>query len=111
MKIAFATNENDLKAEIALHFGQAENFLIFDTKKNDFEVFENPEIKGKELPPDFLKRKNVDIVITFALGSRAFEKFKNYKIKIFKAIKGSILDNLKALKENRLKNLTEEDIF
>ncbi|MGC8940755.1 MAG: NifB/NifX family molybdenum-iron cluster-binding protein [Candidatus Nanoarchaeia archaeon] len=111
MKIAIATNGNSLKDEVALHFGRAKNFLIFDTETKCFEVFENPEIKGKELPPDFLAKKSVNCVITFSLGSRAFEKFQNYKIKVFKAIQGSILNNLKALEENQLKNLTEEDIF
>jgi predicted Fe-Mo cluster-binding NifX family protein len=111
MKIAFATDGNNLKDEVALHFGRAKNFLIFDTEKETFEVFENPEIKGKELPPDFLKSQNVDIVIVFSLGPMAFEKFKNYKIKVLKAIEGTILENLKAFEENKLKELSKDDIF
>jgi len=111
MKIAFATDGNNLKDKVALHFGRAKNFLIFDTEKEIFEVFENPELKGKGLPPDFLKRQNVDVVIVFSLGPRAFEKFKNYKIKVFKAIEGTILENLKKFEENKLKELSKEDIF
>jgi len=111
MKIAFATNGNDLKDKIALHFGRAENFLIYDTEKETFEVFENPELKGKGLPPDFLKSKNINIVIVFSLGPMAFEKFKNYKIKVFKATEGTILENIEKFKEGKLKKLTKEDIF
>jgi predicted Fe-Mo cluster-binding NifX family protein len=111
MKIAFATDGNNLKDKVALHFGRAKNFLIFDTEKETFEVFENPEVKGKELPPDFLKSQNVDIVIVFSLGPRAFEKFKNYKIKVLKAVEGTILENLKAFEENKLKELSKDDIF
>jgi len=111
MKIAFATDGNNLKDKVALHFGRAKNFLIFDTEKETFEVFENPELKGKELPPDFLKGQNVEIVIAFSLGPRAFEKFKNYKIRVFKAIEGTILENLKKFEENKLKELSKEDIF
>jgi predicted Fe-Mo cluster-binding NifX family protein len=111
MKVAFATNGKNLEGEIALHFGRAKKFLIFDTEKETFEVFENPEIKGKELPPDFLKSQDVDAVIAFSLGPRAFEKFKNYKIKVLKAIEGMILENLKAFEENKLKELSKEDIF
>ena len=111
MKIAFATNGKNLEAKIALHFGRAKNFLIFDTEKETFEVFENPEIKGKELPPEFLNRLKVDAVITFSLGPRAFEKFKNYKIKVFKAINGTILENIEKFKEGELKKLSKEDIF
>ena len=111
MKIAFATNGNNLETEIALHFGRANNFLIYDTEKGDFKIFENPEIQGKELPPDFLNRLRVDVVITFSLGPRAFEKLKNYKIKALKAAEGNILENIKKFKEGKLRNLTQGDIF
>ena len=111
MKIAFATNGKNLKAEIALHFGRAKNFLIYNTEKDNFELFENPEISGKELPPDFLNRLKVDAVITFSLGPMAFEKFKNYKIEVFKATDGTILENIEKFKEGELKELSEEDIF
>jgi len=111
MKIAFATNGKNLESEVVLHFGRAKNFLIFDTEKESFEVFENPEIEGKEFPPDFLKSKNVDVVVAFSLGSKAVEKFKNYKIKLLKAIDGTILENLKAFEENELNELSKEDIF
>jgi len=111
MKIAFATDGNSLKDKIALHFGKAKNFLIFDTEKETFEVFENPEIKGKELPPDFLAKQGVKAVIVFSLGPKAFEKFKNYKIEVFKAIEGTILENIEKFKEGNLKKLSKEDIF
>jgi len=111
MKIAFAIDGNSLKAKIALHFGRAKNFLIYDTEKEIFEVFENPEIEGKEFPPDFLARQGVKSVIAFSLGPRAFEKFKNYKIEVFKAIEGTILENIEKFKGNELKNLLKEDIF
>jgi len=111
MKIAFATEGNNLKDKIALHFGRAKNFLIFDTKKKKIKIFENPEIKEKGLPPDFLKSQNVDVVITFSLGPRAFEKFKDYRIKVLKAIEGTILENLKRFEENKLKEISKKDIF
>jgi len=111
MKIAFATDRNSLENEVALHFGRAKNFLIYDTEKKSFKVFENPEISGKELPPDFLYRKGVDVVVAFSLGSKACEKFRNYGIKVYKAIEGTILDNLQKFEENELKKLGEEDIF
>jgi len=111
MKIAFATDGNNLKDKIALHFGRAKNFLIFDTEKETFEVFENPEIEGKELPPDFLAKQGVKAVIAFSLGPRAFEKFKNYKIEVFRAIEGTILENIEKFKEGELKKLSKKDIF
>jgi len=112
MKIALATDGENLKAKISLHFGRAKNFLIYDTETESFEIFPNPEVAGgEEFPPDFLYRQGIKAVIVFSLGPMAFEKFKNYNIKIYKATGGTILDNLQKFKDNKLNKLTKEDIF
>jgi predicted Fe-Mo cluster-binding NifX family protein len=111
MRIAFATDGDNLEGEIAFHFGRAKNFLIYDTEKKNFEVFENPELKGKELPPDFLYRQRINVVITLSLGEKAYQKFKNYKIKIYKAIEEKIKDNIQKFENNELKEIKKEDIF
>lgn len=113
MRIAIATNEKGfLKDRVALHFGKAKNFLIYNTKTKSFEVFLNPETSGgKELPPDFLHRQGVEIVIAFGLGPAAFEKFKNYEIEMYKATEGTILDNVQNFKNGKLEKLKKEDIF
>jgi len=113
MKIAMAVDKKgSLKERIAEHFGRAKNFLIYDTESDKFDVRKNPEFLGKpELPPDFLHRFKVNAVITFSLGLRAHEKFKSYKIKMYKAIEGTILENITALKEGKLRELTEKDLF
>ena len=111
MKIALATNGKNLKAKIALHFGRANKFLIYDTQKRSFEIYPNPEIAGKELPPDFLNRLEVDTVITFSLGPMAFEKLKKFGIKIYKAKEGTISENIELLEKRKLSPLSEKDIF
>lgn len=113
MKIAIPTNnKGKLDDSVAKHFGQAKNYLIYDTKTENFEVYPNPEVTGgKELPPDFLNRQKVDTVIIFSLGSKAYQKFKDYHIKMFKSLEKSILKNIKALREGKLKNLNKKDIF
>ena len=113
MRIAVATNqEGSLEDVIAEHSGRAENFLIYDTESDKFTVKPNPEFLGKpELPPDFLHRLKANVVIVFGLGPRAEKKFKKYKIKMHKAITGTILDNIEALKKGDLRKLAKEDIF
>ena len=111
MKIALATNGENLKAKIALHFGRANNFLIYDTEKKFFKVYLNPEILGKELPPDFLNRLGVGVVITFSLGSMAFEKFKKFGIKTYKAKEENISENIKLFEKEKLSPLSKKDIF
>ena len=113
MKIVIPTNNKEgLNAQIAEHFGRASNFLIYDTETESFEIFPNPEVTGgKEFPPDFLERQGVKSVIVFSLGALAYKKFKNYNIKMYKAIPESILENVKKFKEGNLGELKEEDIF
>jgi len=113
MKIVIPTNNKEgLNAQIAEHFGRASNFLIYDTETESFEIFPNPEVTGgKEFPPDFLERQGVKSVIVFSLGALAYKKFKNYNIKMYKAIKATIADNLKKFEDGNLGELKEEDIF
>ena len=113
MKIAIPTNDKKgLEDTVAEHFGRAKNFLIYDTETKSFEIYLNPEvIGGKEFPPDFLYRLGVKAVIVFSLGPKALEKFKKYNIKMYKAIEGTILDNLQKFNDNKLKELKKEDIF
>lgn len=113
MKIAMAINQKGgLKNKIAEHFGQAKYYLIYTTESKLFEILENPEFFQKsELPPDFLHRKKTEAVIAFGLGPRAFDRFNEYKIKMYKATEKTILENIQALQKGKLRQLNEGDIF
>lgn len=103
-KIAFPTNGNNLDAEICKHFGRANNFLIYDLNDKKFKVEVNPESEGKPIaPPDFLNDLDVSGVVCSGLGKKAIDKFLNHEIKVYKAEKTSIKDNLKLIEENKLK--------
>jgi len=112
MKIVIPTDEKgSLGDKVALHFGRASNFLIYDTETESFEIFPNPEVTGeKEFPPDFLYRQRVKSVIVFGLGKMAYNKFKNYNVKMYKAIRETIAANLQKLEDDKLQELKEEDI-
>ncbi len=112
MKIAIPTKGKTIKDKVASHFGRAKNFLIFDVKTGNFEIHQNPEAIGKaEFPPDFLSKLNVDIIICFSLGSRAVERCKKLGIKTKKAVKKTIVENIKLFQKDKLRNLEEKDIF
>ncbi len=112
MKIAVPTDGENLEGFIASHFGQARNYLIYDTDTKNFKIFPNPEVIGKkELPPEFLNKMGVNVVICFNLGQRASEKFKNFGIKIYKALEKSIAENIKDFQNRKLRELKQEDIF
>ena len=113
MKIAIPTNnKKGLEDTVAEHFGRAKNFLIYDTETKTSNIYLNPEVAGEaQLPPDFLHGQKVDIIIVFSLGPMAYNKFKNYHIKMYKAIPGSIFENVKRFEKGNLGELKKEDIF
>ena len=114
MRIAVPTDEKgSLGDKVALHFGRANNFLIYNTETKGFEISPNPEATGeKEFPPDFLHDQGVKAVIIFGLGAMAYQKFKNHNIKMYKAIQGTIAANLQIFEDGKLRELKEgEDIY
>ena len=113
MKIAVPTDEKKgLEDTVAEHFGRARNFLIYDTETKISNIYANPEAAGEaQLPPDFLHGQKVDIIIVFNLGPKAYDKFKNYNVKMYKATKGTIQENLEKFKNTQLEKLKKENIF
>jgi len=112
MIIAFPTEGDKLSDKIALHFGGAKNFLIYDINSEKAKVLPNPEaLEGKELPPDFLNRMGIDVVIAFGLGSKAFNLFKKLGIKTYKALEKSIDENIKDFQNGELRKLNKSDVF
>ena len=112
MKIALPTNGENLEAEVDPHFGRTQNYLIYDAETKKFEIYPNPEaMGGKELPPEFLNRLGVNIVIVFGLGPKAFDKFEELGIKIYKAVEKNIVGNIKEFQEGALDELKKEKFF
>ncbi len=112
MKVAVPTNGENLEDLIVSHFGRARNYLIYDTDTKNFEVFPNPEVVDKEeSPPEFLNKMGVNIVICFNLGQKAFEKFEDFRIKIYEALEKNIAENIKDFQNRKLRELKKENIF
>ena len=112
MRIAIPTEGDKLTDEVALHFGRARNFLIFDTETNKFEIWQNPEALGKaEFPPEFLNKLGVKVIICFSLGPRAVKLCEKFGIKTKKAVEKTISENINLFQKGRLENLEEKDTF
>jgi len=106
MKIAVPTNGEKLGDLIAPHFGRAENFIVLDSEKGEFQTYENPEAAGKqELPPHFLHKLNVQAVICFGLGQKAIDKFNKWDITVYRAKQGSVSYNWELFQQDQLEEL------
>ena len=108
MIIAIPVDEG--KKSICVSFGRAPYFLIHDTDSAKTEMVENPAaeaqggagIKAAQLVVD----KGANALITVRCGQNAADVFKAAEIKIYKAFGSDAAENLKALAEGKLDDLT-----
>jgi len=110
MKVAFPVQENSgLASQVYGHFGSAKNFIIVETQDESFQNISNQNhehVHGQCRPLDALGRKPVDAVVVGGIGKGALFKLNAAGVKIYRAVEGSIKDNLKLIKAGRLPEFT-----
>jgi len=87
MKIAVAC----IKDEVAEHFGHCEHFKIYSTNDNRIVAVENvlnPKHKPGFLPV-FLKRHEIDVILSGSMGSGAMDLFTANSITTVTGVQGT----------------------
>ena len=107
MRIAIPLDEN--KKDVCIVFARAPYFLIRDGKQDT--VVENPAASahgGAGLQAaQFLVDQGVNALITVRCGENAAEVFEAADIKVYKSEGADAAENLAALEEGKLSELTE----
>ncbi|NLK69034.1 MAG: dinitrogenase iron-molybdenum cofactor [Clostridiaceae bacterium] len=86
MKIAVATDNN----KVTEHFGHCEEFMIFDTEKNEIinsETIANPGHRPGFLP-NFLNDMGVNVIISGGMGGGAIDIFNEKNIEVIVGASG-----------------------
>lgn len=108
MKIAIPVDEN--KEVICVSFGRAPYFLIYDNKTETSEIKINPAAEAEGgaglKAAQFVVDAGANVLITVRCGQNAADVFKAAEMKIFKALNGSVQENLTAMSEGKLSELT-----
>lgn len=106
MKIAFPSQENlGLESSVYAHFGSARYFVIVDSDAGDVETIENKDLHhlhGNCQPLQALGGKPVDAVVVGGIGRGALMKLKNEGIATYRAVEGSVSENLELIKTDKL---------
>lgn len=106
MKAAFPTQENlGLKSTVFSHFGSARYFVIVDMDTDKFEVADNLDIghtHGNCQPLAALGGKTVDRVVAGGIGAGALNKLIGGGVAVYRAVEGTVSENLELLKAGRL---------
>ena len=106
MKIAFPSQEDrGMDSPVYSHFGSARFFVIVETSGNGVETIENSDlhhIHGQCQPMNALGGSPVDAVVVGGIGGGALRKLQSSGIKIYRAVEGSVDENLTLIKDGKL---------
>ena len=114
MKVAFPTEVNQgMGSMVFEHFGSANFFIVVDSESESMEVIMNQDLDhqhGQCQPMKALGGKDIDAVVVGGMGGSAMTKLKNKGKTVFKAVKGSVRENLDLLKSGGLREFQALDI-
>ena len=108
MKIAIPIDEN--KTDVCEVFARAPYFLIYETETETTDIAENPAARAQGgaglKAAQFVVDQNANVLITKRCGENAAEVLHAAEITIFKPEMKTAEENLSALKEKKLRELT-----
>jgi predicted Fe-Mo cluster-binding NifX family protein len=110
MRIAFPTqNDKGMESMVYGHFGSAPFFIIVDSDTGEVESVINQDREhqhGQCQPIGALGEQPVDAVIVGGMGAGALQKFSAAGIRIFRAVEGTVSENLQLIRTGSLPPLT-----
>lgn len=107
MKVAVTSQGVSLDAEVDLRFGRAEQFIVYDTETEKFQVISNSQnlnaAKGAGIQAaETLSRLDVDCLISGHCGPNAYRTLGAAGITIYTGASGKVSDMLAALAAGEL---------
>nr|WP_242943333.1 NifB/NifX family molybdenum-iron cluster-binding protein [Clostridium uliginosum] len=106
MKICFPVKSNEGIDSIPYgHFGTAPLFIICDIESGEVKTVGNGDLgheHGKCQPIKALSGETVDAVVVGGIGQGAITKLNSMGIKVYRAVEGSVKENLDVYKKGGL---------
>jgi len=108
MKIAVASTGSSINSEVDPHTGRARCFVIYDTGKEDFVVYDNWRVKecqhwAGSRAADILESLGVDAIILRNIGPCAFRRLSGTSIGLYQAPLGSrVVEAIRGFREHEL---------
>jgi predicted Fe-Mo cluster-binding NifX family protein len=112
MKVAFPSQDDQgLESRVHGHFGSARHFIVVDTGSGVCERADNQKrehIHGQCQPISALGGKAIDAVVVGGIGRGALGKLTDAGIRIYRAVEGSVRENLTLIRSGRLPEFRSE---
>jgi len=106
MKIAFPTQENKgLESTVHNHFGSAPFFVVVASENGELDVLDNQDLgheHGNCQPLAALGGAPVDAVVVGGIGGGALKKLVDAGVQAYRAVEGTVSENLSLIKEDKL---------
>ena len=106
MKLMITAKGDNLNSTIDERYGRAEYFIIYDTDSDDFEAIRNPFLNDQGgvgvSTAKFTIEKGVNAIISGSYGPNAMDVLKVSNIKLYKAVPGTVKENIELFKEGKL---------
>ena len=110
MIIAFpAQDDQGAESLVYSHFGSARFFIMIETGNSGVETIINKDMHhqhGQCQPLAALGGKHVDAVVVGGIGGGALQKLQSSGIKVYRAVEGTVQENLELIKSERLPEFT-----
>jgi predicted Fe-Mo cluster-binding NifX family protein len=110
MKIAFPTEDDrGVDSLVYGHFGSARCFIVVESKDETVKTAVNQDAEhqhGQCKPLQALGGNSVDAVVVGGIGKGALSKLLAAGIKVYRAVEGTVQENLKLIKSGRLPEFT-----
>ena len=112
MKICFPVESNQgMNSEVYGHFGSAPLFVVVDTTAKTMDAISNQDLghtHGMCSPLKALNGQMVDAIVVGGIGAGAIHKLNGMGIKAYRAVAGTIQDNITLFEKNQLPEITIE---
>ncbi len=113
MKVCFAVEKNDgINSAVYGHFGSAPLFIVVDTNQKVATPVINKDVghtHGACNPLRSIGGQPIDAVVVGGIGAGAVMKLNAAGVKVFRAVRESVRENLDLLEQKKLPELTMND--
>lgn len=110
MKIVFpTTDEMGMESSVYGHFGSAPYFVMVETESGQTETIVNRDAHhahGQCQPLVALGGNGAEAVVVGGIGAGALRKLQAAGIKVYRAVEGTVRDNLTLIASGRLPEFT-----
>jgi len=111
MKIAFPVEEDrGAQSVVYGHFGSASFFVVVETEANTVETLTNQEREHAhgQCQPLAALSTAVEAVVVGGIGQGALAKLRSSGVKVYRAVEGTVEENLDLVRSGRLPEFPRE---